>query len=73
MKKEEMSFEEKLKKLENIVKELENGGVPLNDAIAKFNEAMLLANDCNKILENASETINKVVKNDTLEEFKVEE
>ena len=68
-----MSFEEKLKKLENIVKELENGGVPLNDAIAKFNEAMLLANDCNKILENASETINKVVKNDTLEEFKVEE
>lgn len=73
MKKEEMSFEEKLQKLENIVKELENGGVPLNDAIAKFNEAMLLANDCNKILENASETINKVVKNDTLEEFKVEE
>ena len=73
MKIEEMSFEEKLKKLENIVKELENGGVPLNDAIAKFNEAMLLANDCNKILENASETINKVVKNDTLEEFKVEE
>ena len=73
MKKEEMSFEEKLQKLEDIVKELESGGVPLNDAIAKFNDAMLLANDCNKILENASETINKVVKNDTLEDFKVEE
>ena len=45
----ELSFEEKLEKLESIVKELESGGVPLNDAIAKFNEAMLLANDCNKI------------------------
>lgn len=69
----ELSFEEKLEKLESIVKELESGGVPLNDAIAKFNEAMLLANDCNKILENANETINKVVNNDTIEDFKVEE
>ena len=69
----ELSFEEKLEKLESIVKELESGGVPLNDAIAKFNEAMLLANDCNKILESANETINKVVNNDRIEDFKVEE
>ena len=69
----ELSFEEKLEKLEGIVKELESGGVPLNDAIAKFNEAMLLANDCNKILESANETINKVVNNDSIEDFKVEE
>ena len=69
----ELSFEEKLEKLESIVKELESGGVPLNDAIAKCNEAMLLANDCNKILESANETINKVVNNDKIEDFKVEE
>ena len=69
----ELSFEEKLEKLESIVKELESGGVPLNDAIAKFNEAMLLANDCNKILESANETINKVVNNDSIEDLKVEE
>ena len=69
----ELSFEEKLEKLESIVKELESGGVPLNDAIAKFNEAMLLANDCNKIWESANETINKVVNNDKIEDFKVEE
>ena len=59
--------------MDSIVKELESGGVPLNDAIAKFNEAMLLANDCNKILESANETINKVVNNDSIEDFKVEE
>ncbi len=70
----ELSFEEKLEKLESIVKELESGGVPLNDAIAKFNEAMLLANDCNKILESANETINKVVSDDgSLKNFKIEE
>ena len=69
----ELSFEEKLEKLESIVKELESGGVSLNDAIAKFNEAMLLSNDCNKILESANETINKVVNNDSIEDFKVEE
>lgn len=69
----ELTFEEKLEKLEIIVKELESGGVPLNDAIAKFNEAMLLANDCNKILESANETINKVVSDGTLKDFKVEE
>ena len=70
----ELSFEEKLEKLESIVKELESGGVPLNDAIAKFNEAMLLANDCNKILESANETISKVVSDDgSLKNFKIEE
>ena len=41
----ELSFEEKLEKLESIVKEL----------------------------ESANETINKVVNNDTIEDFKVEE
>ena len=58
----ELSFEEKLEKLESIVKELESGGVPLNDAIAKFNEAMLLANDCNNVIIpfSSSTTSNKI-------------
>ena len=41
--KEELSFEEKLVKLEKIVKDLENGDVILDDAIIKFNEAMELS------------------------------
>ena len=41
--KKELSFEENLEKLEEIVKKLENGDVPLDDAIKEFNEAMVLA------------------------------
>ena len=39
MVKKELSFEDNIKKLESIVKELENGDVLLDDAINKFNEA----------------------------------
>lgn len=74
MAKEELNFEESLKKLEEIVKELENGTVALDDAITKFTEAMKLASSCNEKLKNAEESINKILTKDGfLEDFKVEE
>lgn len=70
----EMSFEEKLTNLEKIVQDLESGEIPLDNAITKFNEAMELANSCNKTLEEATETINKVLnKNGELEDFETKE
>lgn len=70
----ELSFEEKLNNLEKIVKELENGDVLLDDAINKFNEAMNLANSCNKTLEEATKTVNKVLNKDgNLENFEKNE
>ena len=74
MAKEELNFEESLKKLEEIVKELENGTVALDDAITKFTEAMKLASSCNEKLKNAEESINKILTKDcSLEDFKLEE
>ncbi len=74
MEKNEKSFEENLENLEKIVKDLENGDVPLNLAIDKFNEGMKLASLCNDILEKANETVTKVLNSDgDLENFKVEE
>ena len=71
---ENNSFEENLNKLEEIVKKLESGDIALDDAIDKFNEGMTLANNCNKILENANETIVKALNNNgEEEEFKVVE
>lgn len=71
---EELTFEEKLARLESIVKELESGDVLLDDAINKFNDAMKLSKDCTEILEKANETINKVLnKNDEFVDFDVEE
>ena len=72
-KKDELSFEESLKNLEVIVKDLENGNVALDDAINKFNEAMKLSKICNDKLTNAEENINKILKeNGKLEDFSIE-
>ena len=69
----EKNFEESLLELEQIVKDLENGNIPLDDAIAKFNEAMILAKSCNDKLNKANESVNKILNKDgTLEDFKVE-
>lgn len=72
--KKEKTFEESLVKLEEIVKNLEGGQVPLDDAISKFTEAMELSKLCNERLKNAEENINKILKeNGKLEEFKIED
>ena len=72
--KKELSFEENLEKLENIVKKLENGDIPLDDAILEFTEAMKLAGACDKKLKNAEEKIAKMLnKEGKLEDFEVEE
>ncbi len=69
----EKSFEESLTELETIVKDLESGNVPLDDAITKFNEAMKIAKICNDKLSNAEESVNKILNKDgTLEDFKAE-
>ena len=70
----ELSFEENLSNLEEIVKDLESGNIPLDDAIKKFNEAMKLAKICDDKLKKAEESVNLILKEDgTLESFKVEE
>lgn len=71
---EEKSFEESLVELENIVKELESGNVSLDKAIEKYSEAMKLAKLCSDKLNNATEKVNQILKeNGSLEEFKIEE
>lgn len=70
----EVSFEEKIKKLESIVAELENGDVPLDDAINKYTEAMKLSKECSNKLTEVSEKVNKILsENGTLEDFEVKE
>lgn len=72
--KKELTFEENLNKLENIVKNLESGETPLDDAIDQFTEAMKLVEICDKKLKNAEEKITQIVNKDgKLEDFTVEE
>ena len=70
----ELSFEDSLKKLEEIVKNLENGDTPLDDEIKNFNEAILLANSCDKKLKEAEEAISKIVDEEgNLSNFEIKE
>ena len=67
----ELSFEEKLTKLEEIVSELEQGNIDLDDAINKYTEAMKLAKECSKKLDDATKAVNKILNSDgKLEDFK---
>ena len=71
---ENLSFEESLEKLEEIVTKLENGDVPLDDAIDEFNKAMQLVKLCNNKLSTAEESIAKIVQdNGEIVDFKPNE
>ena len=73
-KENELSFEEALANLEEIVKKLETGEVPLDDAISEFNKAMKLAKTCDDKLKNAEDAITKLVGDDgSVKDFKVDE
>ena len=61
MVKKEKKFEEAMSELEQIVQRLERGDVPLDEAIAKFQEGMALSQYCNETLTKAEETVSKMI------------
>lgn len=67
------NFEECLSELETIVKELESGNTPLEEAIDKYTTAMKLAKFCGDKITKATESVNKILTEDNeLKEFKAE-
>ena len=58
------NFEESMKKLENIVTELENGNLNLDESVKKFEEGMKVAKQCNTILEQAEKKITILLEKD---------
>lgn len=70
----EKTFEQSIKELEKIVNELESGELDLDKSITKYTEAMKLIEFCETKLNNATETINKLVNdNGTESKFEVKE
>lgn len=61
MVKKEKKFEEAMSELEQIVQQLERGDVPLDEAIAKFQEGIALSQYCNETLTKAEETVSKMI------------
>lgn len=69
-----LSFEESLEQLEEIVTKLEKGDVPLDEAIDEFNNAMQLVKVCEEKLNKAEESIAKIVEdNGDLIDFNISE
>lgn len=71
---ESKTFEDKIRELEAIIKELEEGEVNLDDAIEKYTKAMKLAKECSDKLNKVTEKVNKILlDNGTLQDFNVQE
>ena len=72
--KKEQSFEDAVKNLEKIVGELESGDLDLDKSITKYTDAMKLIELCEKKLNSATKTINKLVEaNGKISDFEVKE
>lgn len=57
-----ISFEEALKELEEIVKKIDNGQESLETAVNSFERGILLKNHCEKKLKEARLKIEKITK-----------
>jgi len=58
---EEMTFEESLKALEELVKELETGGLDLDKSLEIYERAIVLRDRCKKILEESERKVQKLM------------
>lgn len=68
MSEKEKTFDESLIELEKIVTQLEQGDVPLEEALDKFQEGISLSRELKQTLQNAEETLAKIVTADGSEE-----
>ena len=60
----EIKFEDALKKLEKIVGELEDGSLPLDDALGKYEEGIKLSGLCARRLELAKKKVEILMKSE---------
>ncbi|MGM9877944.1 MAG: exodeoxyribonuclease VII small subunit [Bacilli bacterium] len=72
--KKDMKFEDAVRSLEKIITELESGELDLDKSISEYSEAMKLIEFCEKKLNSATKTVNKLVEaNGKIVDFEVEE
>lgn len=65
-------FEEKIKKLENIVETMEKEELGIEKTLELFQEGMGLSRECKKIMENIELKVNKIMASENMTEDDVE-
>ena len=72
MENKELSFEECLKQLEEIVSKLENKDISLSDAVTNYQKGLELSKRCYEIFNKTQEVIVKKVEGNTVSDFNAE-
>ncbi|MFO8068439.1 MAG: exodeoxyribonuclease VII small subunit [Alkalibacterium sp.] len=65
----EKTFDGAMKELEAIVQKLEQGDVPLEEALDQFQEGIKLSRYCKSIVEDAEKTVTKMINENGSEEI----
>ena len=60
MDKKNMTFEQSMLRLEQIVRAMERGDVPLEESLKLFQEGTQLVANCEKLLENITRSIGAI-------------
>ncbi len=60
----ELSFEEAIKRLEELVSALENGKAPLDESLRLFEEGVALVSACKKQLDEAEQKVKLLTEGD---------
>jgi len=60
----EITFEDAMTRLEEIVAQLENGGQTLNESLRLFEEGIKLARECSRQLTEAKGKLEQLIKSD---------
>jgi len=61
MNKDNMTFEQNMQRLEQIVRTMERGDIALDESLKLFQEGTALVERCGKLLDNAELQVMKVV------------
>lgn len=72
MEKKELTFEECLKQLEEVVLNLENKDITLSDAVTNYQKGLELSKRCYEIFNQTQELIVNKVEGETITNFKPE-
>ncbi len=57
----DVSFEKKIKNLEEIVEKLESGDMDIEETLTLFQDGMKLGKDCRRMLDEIEDKVNKVL------------
>ena len=64
MNKKNATFEENMQRLEQIVRQMERGDVPLEESLKLFQEGTALVEACGKLLDEAEMLVTKISADD---------